>query len=241
MLTHSEHPDRNPVFLELSVTHDCTQEKIDSKIRIIEIKIQNEIDAFREILENTNASGVKVKTTKSFGNTIPPIRFYNFKRKDTPIHYLSRFYLLQSAEGVYHGVCKPNAIACQNADSEHEKDACFEVTILEDRIPKKQYGNLYALGMALARQKGFEIKNCIFCTKYKNCVLDFNFWVNNPSSCERSLVRQRVMNKTIPASKHDKSLQAWNCHRYLIYEYLCQKIINSFTYIPYWEWTKDEI
>jgi hypothetical protein len=180
----------------------------------------------------------EVKTIKLIENGIPPIRFFNFKKKSAPIHKLSRFYLFQNDKGIYHGVCKSNVVTCQNADFEHEKDACFEITISEDRIPQKQYDNLYAFGMALARKKGFEIKNCVFCTYYKNCFLDF--WVNNSSSCEYSLVRQRVMNKKIPAYKHDKSLQTWSCHRYLIYEYLCQKIIDLFKHTPYWEWTINE-
>jgi hypothetical protein len=52
MLSHSEHPERNPIFLEVSVTHNCTQEKINSGIRIIEIKVQNETNIFGELVEN---------------------------------------------------------------------------------------------------------------------------------------------------------------------------------------------
>ena len=241
MLTHSEHPERSPVFLELSVTHDCTQEKIDSKIRIIEIKIQNETDAFREILENTNTSGVKVKTTKSFGDTIPPIRFYNFKRKDTPIHYLSRFYLLQSAERIYHGVCKPNAITCQNADSEHEKNACFEVTISEDRIPQKQYGNLYAFGIALAIKRGIGVKNCIFCAHYSQCVICHDSWENKPPYPEPVLVRNSIAVKRLSIFELENLCLAYRCSKYQFYKNTIRRTIDTFEYIPYWEWTKDEI
>ncbi len=52
ILTHSDYPNREPIFLEVAVTHKCTPEKINSKIRIIEINVQNEDDADREIIEN---------------------------------------------------------------------------------------------------------------------------------------------------------------------------------------------
>jgi hypothetical protein len=84
LLTHSEHPER-VLFLEISVTHDCEQNKIDSKIRIIEIKVESEIDASIEIVENDGE--FVEKNTKPTDNNIPLVRFYNFERKGEASRY----------------------------------------------------------------------------------------------------------------------------------------------------------
>jgi hypothetical protein len=234
LLTHREHPERKPVFLEISVTHDCEQPKINSKIRIIEIKVQSEIDVFREIVENEGEFVEEIKNTKLNENKIPPVRFYNFKRKSEASHHLSRFYLYQRDKEIYHGVCKSNAVVCQNANTEHEKNACFEVMISENKIPQKQYGNLYVLGMALAYKQGFGVKSCVLCAHYGRCVIYHGSWVNKPSEAKPILVRNRYAVRKLSVSDLEQLCPAYHCGKYHIYEYSVWKIINSFKSIPYW-------
>ncbi len=63
-----------PIFVEIYNTHRCTEEKIHSSIRIIEIKIQtfNELVSLYKILHND--------ILISENNTNLEIYFYNFKR-----------------------------------------------------------------------------------------------------------------------------------------------------------------
>jgi hypothetical protein len=224
MLTHSQYPDRRPVFLEISVTHDCEPEKTNSKIRIIEIKIQSEIDALRyfnrDIEEN---DGEFVSAKINVQNTLP-VRFYNFKRKSEASYPLSRFYLVKSDDGIFHGLLKLNAVTCHNVETEHEENVCFEISISEDKIPKKEYGNLYSVGMALAIKRGFRVKNCILCAHYDKCTITYN--------------NQRFYASQLSVSDLEQLCPAYKCGKYTFYKYSCHRIINSFKRIPYLEWTK---
>jgi len=232
MLTHSEHPDRKPVFLEISVTHDCEQEKLNSKIRIIEIKVQSEIDVYREIVENDGKFVEEINNQNDNDNK-PPIRFYNFKRKNVPTHSLSRFYLCCGENGVYHGICKSNIITCQDTDKGHAKNACFEVTISEENIPQNYRFNLYDLGIALSHQSGFEVRNCILCAHYGRCVTSIITPVKKPSHPEPVLVRQNVWVRTLSSLRLEKMQLAYRCSKFVFYEYSCHRIIDSFKHIPY--------
>lgn len=62
-----------PIFIEILVTHECSQEKKNSGIRIIEFVIQSEED----ILNIVHSSQIRE------GNNV---RLYNFKRKDVPVN-----------------------------------------------------------------------------------------------------------------------------------------------------------
>lgn len=66
LLTSSDHPDREPVFLEVAVTHKCEEEKIQSKIRIIELVVRKEEDVYVNISQDSYMRAVE-------------INFYNFK------------------------------------------------------------------------------------------------------------------------------------------------------------------
>ncbi|MDE6489643.1 MAG: hypothetical protein K2L49_00615, partial [Muribaculaceae bacterium] len=44
LLTSSTNPERDPVLIEIMVTHKCTEDKIRDGVRIIEIQIQSEED-----------------------------------------------------------------------------------------------------------------------------------------------------------------------------------------------------
>ncbi len=73
LLTNSKKKDQKPVFLEVYVTHPCSEEKITSGNKIIEIKVVREDDAYCELEENQYYC--------SNNKTI--VRFHNFKREKT--------------------------------------------------------------------------------------------------------------------------------------------------------------
>jgi hypothetical protein len=235
-LTHSQYPDRHPVFLEVSVTHDCEQNKIDSKIRIIEIKIQSELEALscykRELTENEGKFIEEFKIIKSNNIQQLPVRYYNFKRQNKASHNLSRFSLhFDENNKFYHGILKPNTVSCQDFDTKHEDNSVFEITISEDKIPQKQYGNLDSLGIALAHKRGFEVKSCILCTwynhRYEKCIITYN----NKEFYACQLTVQDI----------EQLCPAYCCSKFQVYGYAVQKIISKFNNIPYSEWSNNNL
>lgn len=244
MLTHSEHPEYKPVFLEVSVTHDCTPEKIDSKIRIIEVKVQCEKDAHREVKENEGECVPPFwwKQSNRYNYTPPtPIRFYNFKRNNLPEHHFSRFYLVRAENGVYYAGIKPKAFTCHTADSEHEETSCFEVTIADEKIQKEQYGRLYLLGIALAHKQKIGLKHCFFCKGYDRCHYIDSQPIKNPLPNRPTVFQKRVFVKVLKINQLEEMQLAYRCEKHQVDDYKVQREISQFHQIPYWEWKNDVI
>ncbi|MBO4500587.1 MAG: hypothetical protein J5732_10115 [Bacteroidaceae bacterium] len=72
LLTSSTHPNRKPVFLEVAVTHPCSQEKIDSKNKIVELFVVSEEDAFCKLEQSA---------PYDYDGKLPKIKFHNFDDK----------------------------------------------------------------------------------------------------------------------------------------------------------------
>jgi hypothetical protein len=215
MLSSKEHPEYNPVFLEVAVQHKCEQVKIDSGIRIIEIDIASEDDVNRKIVESTN------------------VRFYNFKRKITPIGLiLSRFALVQDANGVYRGINEQHSVTCLTTD--HHVNACFEVTLLTKVVKEKRQYGLWALGMALAMQKGLGVKHCKFCSNYNRCLLEVNTNARDKRTGKTITVSYPNQSLNIDIDKH---VQAKGCKYYHANGRLCQAIIKAYNDTPYQEYS----
>lgn len=69
VLLTSTQAKRRPVFLEVAVTHPCTPEKINSGIKIIELIVEKEDDAYFELEESPHNERVSIK-------------FHNFETKN---------------------------------------------------------------------------------------------------------------------------------------------------------------
>lgn len=67
LLTNSQKPNVPATCIEIWVTHECTEDKKQNGGRIIEIKVMEEADASRPIIESDDID--------------KPIRFYNFQRE----------------------------------------------------------------------------------------------------------------------------------------------------------------
>jgi hypothetical protein len=242
MLTNSEHPEYKPVFLEVSVTHDCTPEKIDSKIRIIEVKIQSEKDAYREVIENEGECVPPYwwKSSNRYNYTPPtPIRFFNFKRDNLPEHQFSRFYLIRAENGILYAGIKPRAYTCHNAGVEHKEGVCFELTMADDKIQKQQYGRLYCLGIALAHKRGLGLKHCFLCSNYRNCSFVDPQPIQNPRPNGPTVFQKRVYVHTLNINQLEEMQLAYRCAKYKADDYKVQREINQFHNTPYWEWVPE--
>ncbi|WP_146088625.1 hypothetical protein [Parapedobacter indicus] len=235
MLTHSKYPERPPTFLEIAVTHQCDQNKINSGIRIIELDVQTELDLIQEITENVgNLVPQKINTYPT--KYVSAIRFYNFKRTYQPTYALDRFSLFVDDEGEYGAELRHEVGSCHEAQFAHQDDSYLEVMLPTEFNQQKKLGSL---GIALSIQEGFHIKNCHWCSLYNHCkIIVDRMKVVDPSSGKYRVVEKRVFNKSIPESEIDRWLLARNCDKFHPSVREAQQKINLFQNFPYIKWKK---
>ena len=143
-LSSSEHPEREPIFIEIAVTQDCEKEKIDSGIRIIELKIKEEADIHQPLCES------------------PDIHFYNFKRQFEANCKIERFSLVRE-----NGMLRAKTeyeLDCKQKDHHHE-NAVFDLVIPSYTMTRKRL-KFEELGMIQAYLHGVPIKHCSMCPLY---------------------------------------------------------------------------
>jgi hypothetical protein len=156
----------NNILVEIKVTHECTQEKKNSKARIIEFDVRSEEDVDRII-------NSEIQESKK-------IRYYGFEPQDIkdeeiqPHHILYKFILFKNGY-----VSSNHQCTCQEF-LEREKFARLEITCNSENSPiepnvGQQYlflynslttFKLYNWGLAASTNMNLKIKNCCMC-RYK--------------------------------------------------------------------------
>ena len=146
-----------PILVEIYVSHECSNQKINSGHRIIEIPIESETDIkyfYEDVI--TERAGV---------------RFYGFKRKLAKREFIdcktiSRFILHKSGAAIV----KP--ISCQK---QYDRDTVFSLLELNMDYyhSNAEHDYLYRtlemgehplnIGLVYAVNKGFSFKNCHLC------------------------------------------------------------------------------
>lgn len=166
----------SPIFIEIFVTHECSQEKKNLGVRIIELIIKSEEDILNIITSNKLVEGEMV-------------RLYNFKRKEI---FVDRF-MQPFQKYILHPTLKSyverNALTCRSY-SQHRK-GIYEISMpYDDCLPYFiNSGGLYVVGKVKAYLDGYLKKDCQlckwqsanmngdrFCKLYKKC--------GNPRSCD---------------------------------------------------------
>lgn len=155
LLWNSKKLEREPISIEINVNHPCETEKINSGLKIIEIKIKNETD-IEDIIEG-NISGENVT-------------FYNFnaKAEDSVIdgvNIYSRLFFYKSG-----AIINSTIEDYQYCSERHIKKNPYTVVELN-----MGYGNssgfqsdgIYLIGLAYLLNLGYKIKNCMLCQYYK--------------------------------------------------------------------------
>ena len=104
-------------------------------------------------------------------------------------------------------------------------------TISEEDIPIGFEFDLYDLGMALASEKGLDVKSCILCN---------NFTRSNSLARHYEWAFRCVQNKNLPLTKTEKFHSAWGCQFYKRDDDQRKYIIDSFQTIPYNVWINNE-
>lgn len=133
-----------PILIEIFVTHPCTQDKINSKLPIIEIPIQSEEDI--QIIENK---------TELCGQT------YNFPIKNIyepmEINYIIQKYVLFSS-GKYSYI-STHQISCKNIETPQFEHTLLDISVYDGKLEKTEFF-YYAISL------GYNLKNCSICQHY---------------------------------------------------------------------------
>lgn len=239
MLSSKEHPEREPIFLEISVTHDCEPEKLASGIQIIELKIADEKDVLRPLVEEDSLFGRMNPEHPYDFNALPPIRFFNFKRKFETSRPLERFWVAPDDNGILRGNCIQDNLNCRNVTDNHREDSLYEVAIPSEVLYRNHNPNLYELGMMKAINAGIDVRHCGICDKHGRCVLNYNEEVEDKRTGEKRVVPRRIWMHQIPDNKIDKVALANGCKNYSYNRFFVYQVLNSLRALPYWEWKQD--
>lgn len=168
LLTNSTKPDREPILIEIQITHKSVSQKRDSGLHIIEIRIKSEDDIqtllSAPIVENPSAPYGMVRDVETIGFG----KFYGFKKVSSAPERLQqrclpRFYLFRSGKAFVTNMedYKP----CRDVWKKDNEKAIFEAS-----IDCSYFGEVspYEYGYAAARQNGIEVKTCQFCKYHRN-------------------------------------------------------------------------
>ncbi len=144
LLENSTRPIK-PLLIEICVTHPCSEEKINSKLPIIEIPVSSE-DDIKEIEMHTELKGDK----------------YNITLKDAykplEIKYPVQKYALFSSGKYLNEDCYKTT--CKEITMPQYKQALLEISVY-DQYFDNNYFLLYAQSL------GYNIKDCSICQHYK--------------------------------------------------------------------------
>lgn len=239
MLSSKEHPEREPIFLEISVTHDCEPEKLASGIQIIELKIADEKDVLRPLVEEDSLFGRTNPENPYDFNALPPIRFFNFKRKFETARPLERFWVAPDDNGVLRGNCTQDNLNCRNVTDNHREDSLYEVSIPSEVVVNNRKPNLYEFGMTKAVNAGIDVRHCGICDKHGRCVLNYNEEVEDKRTGEKRVVPRRIWMHRIPDNKMDKVAKASGCKNYSHNRFFVYQVLSNLRSLPYWEWKRE--
>lgn len=154
LLTNSKNPKIEPTLIEVCVSHPCDEDKRNSGLRIIEIKIKDEQDV--NILRNWGVTEDPMHTFMREGR----VKFINFKREITAPHHvkLQRY--------IYNPQQNPlgylTEIDCNKAHERLRTGSLIELNV----VNRKDYQecDLWKVLSWMSEYKG--IRRCILCKFY---------------------------------------------------------------------------
>jgi len=159
LLWHNQKNESKPLFIEIFVTHPCSEEKIASGVHIIEFHIQSEEDIDR-IISSTIQEGESV-------------RLYNFNPlgdkvgdKPNPPIFLYKYSIFRSHKTFtdYHTLCRYEPDLSDYCKSYTLRRAFFEMTYHNEYDEDiYQMGGMEVFGMAYASQYDKSLKHCWLC------------------------------------------------------------------------------
>ena len=155
ILLSSSKQDREPVLIEIQVTHECSEEKLKSGLKIIEITVNCEEDIKNLIKEELIKESLN--DYLSFEQAVKPtIRLHNFDDglEDLGQRIISRFVLYSNGQHqtIYNK-------SCHNHKKKLDPRSIFEVSILMNSTDR--YASV--IGDVIALQYYPDYKTCNLC------------------------------------------------------------------------------
>lgn len=232
LLTNSKDPCITPMFLEIFVTHKCSEEKINSGNQIIEIKIKDQEDAENEIIENAGVIVEEYVFLKPYGEkVVPPIKFYGFNRNidiDDKTEFIS-FTLMKDNQDLI-GNCSIET--CHDVERSLITNVILSLSIPKDKIKNK---DIYEYGMALAHKKGFQVRDCSLCHFYKlhnlknrPCrLVNVRFNYKDKDGVDRYIQNPQIFQLPYRLEGFDKSNYASTCNEFCYDEERISRICHE--------------
>lgn len=229
MLSNKNNPNIPPIFLEIAVTHDCEQNKIESGIPIIEIKLGDE-NVLQDIMKTVYISDID--------NTA--IHFYNIAHQFNSIIPLDRFCITKN-DDILRGYLIENGqdgLNCRNVtdSGNHRQNSIYEIAIPSGIKLNGDTINTYMFGLIKAFHKGFNIKCCYICEFYTQCILQ-NIECLNTETGEKQLFHS-IYNSQVQYL--DRFKLATHCNNYNPRRYLIQMYLTRTSRVISWEWEKTD-
>lgn len=159
LLRSSLFPERDPIFIEIHVSHKSTPSKIASGHRIIELTVESEED-IDEIVKKSKISGVSSKTQYLDLNREKCV-FFNFNLIYPTLpseHFFDSKYVFALKD---NGFSDDNRVYCFEPISEYFR--ITEYNIILSNVP---INRLWAY--AEFEKRGLDITNCLRCKFYKH-------------------------------------------------------------------------
>jgi len=249
LLTNSKDSTVKPMFLEVFVTHKCTEEKINSGYPIIEVKIENKEDADNEIIENAcNLVDEYLIMSPDNAKRIPPIEFHGFDRSTEFTKYKTygNFMLTKIGDNL---VANYREVACNEIKDDTPPNCVFDLLIPVDDLNDI---DPYEIGLAKASDMGFNLRDCTLCGRYKIPTNQSN--INDSHPCRignrtftlfdndgrwYKMVNPYICNMPYRCSGFDKSLEAARCHAYCIDKQRISDLVRSLESMSKLMWVDD--
>lgn len=218
MLSNKEYPEQEPIFFEIFVSNDCEQGKLESGIQIIEMKIIEEDDVLRPLIEDCSFCKRPNPNNPYDPQSLPPIRFYNFKRYFKTTRPLDRFWLVKDDHGLLRGYCAQDNLNCRDVKSNHHEGSIYEIAIPSEVLINKRKPNIYEFGMIKAHKAGLDVRHCGLCNKYNHC---------------------QILLSRINEPNFDIVAHASECQFYTYNNRFFEYVLYDMRNLPFWEWKSD--
>ena len=173
LLTNSKKSDREPIFIEINVTHQSEEKKLKSKYRIIETKRINSEDDIEDIINRGFVESIdEGGNCETYNFDKDKLKSPLIKAAGVPIE---RFVLFKNG-AVLTFRASDYIVFCEQLNEKFIPNSAYELNIKKIDI-KSQEENIYnktldsyELGLIyLTKRKKLQIKNCILCkfSKFK--------------------------------------------------------------------------
>jgi Competence protein len=166
LLTSSIKPEREPVLIEVLVKHPCTEEKLNSGLRIIEIKVDSE-DDIKALLQKDSLREsldiVKDPELEDYISDKGDAKFYNFDRTPSVVgqRVIPRYILFASGKArIYY------ESDCHSVRKKIDSRSILEVSFVTTE--SNDFSYLLDIGNVIACKHIPDFKTCKLCRFYKS-------------------------------------------------------------------------